>query len=252
MGKIQTSWEGASKRYHKIVGEKGHYYHRQVVLPNLLKLMQLKKGDSLLDLACGQGVLSRVIPPFISYTGVDLSTSLIDMAKKTQSQNHHFLLGDICSPLSIEKKNFTHAAIILALQNVEFPQKALENATTHLQNGGKLFLVLNHPCFRIPRQSSWEVDSKNNMQYRRVNRYLSSMKIPIQMHPGQKNSPMTTSFHFSLSELTLFLQKTGFMIEKIEEWTSDKKSTGGNSRRENLSRKEFPLFMMIQCVKNKF
>lgn len=249
----KTSWQPASQWYNSIVGEEGHYYHQAIILPGLERLMQLKaksKG-SLLDLACGQGVLGRQVPPDVEVYGFDIAPSLIKAASEyDRSRNHHYAVGDITKPLMLEKKDFTHAAIVLALQNIEHPQMAFANAAKHLKAGGKLFLVLNHPHFRIPRQSSWKVDEGNKVQYRRIDKYMSPMKIPIQTHPSKNEKSTTTfSFHYPLASYSLWLKESGFTIELIEEWCSDKVSTGKQAKMENRSREEFPLFMTIVARK---
>jgi ubiquinone/menaquinone biosynthesis C-methylase UbiE len=248
----RTEWEGVDRWYDQIVGQEGHYYHRQVILPKLLPLLQFKDFDSpaLLDLACGQGVLARQIPSHIPYWGVDLAPSLITEAKKKSGQNRQFVVGDICEPLPLDKHDFSHAAIILALQNVAKPNLAILNASRHLRKGGVLSLVLNHPCFRIPRQSSWGVDTGKKIQYRRVDSYLKPQKIPIQTHPSKGQvSSNTWSFHHSLSDFSRFLADAGFAILLIEEWTSDKISTGAAAKMENRARSEFPLFLTFLAQK---
>lgn len=244
-----TSWESSHKWYDTIVGEKGHYYHEHVVLPNSLKLLSLKQGDSLLDLGCGQGILSRHIPAHIDYVGIDASPSLIKEAKKRSQKPFH--VGDITKPLTLKHEQFSHAALILVLQNIEDHEKALENASQALKSGGKLLIVLNHPCFRIPRQSSWGVDEAKKLQYRRLDLYMSSLKIPIQTNPGAGEKSATTwSFHHPLSVYTEGLSKAGFVIAKMEEWLSDKQSTGAKARMENRSREEFPLFLALLAQKS--
>jgi ubiquinone/menaquinone biosynthesis C-methylase UbiE len=240
-----TSWQPVSEWYQKSVGESGHYYHEHIVLPNTLKLLQLNEESSLLDLGCGQGVLERQIPSNTYYQGYDISSSLIEYAKDhLASPAHHFGVADVTrATIPLQKKDFTHSAIILALQNMEKPENALKNAATHLRSGGKLVVVLNHPCFRIPRQSSWGIDEEKKTQYRRVDRYFSPMKIPITAHPGKTNSPVTWSFHEPISFYTHALASTGFTIETIEEWNSDKQSIGRSAKMENRGRAEFPLFL---------
>lgn len=247
-----TDWESVDRWYDQIVGQEGHYYHRQIILPKLLPLLSLDTFDSpsLLDLACGQGVLARNLPPHVPYWGVDLASSLIMEAKKKSRKNQHFLVGDICKPLPVDKKDFTHAAILLALQNVAHPDQALLNASHHMKVGGVLALVLNHPCFRIPRQSAWGMDASKKLQYRRVDSYLSPQKIPIQMHPSKgKASETTWSFHHSISDFSRFLADAGFAILLIEEWASDKTSTGPTAKMENRARAEFPLFLTFLAQK---
>jgi ubiquinone/menaquinone biosynthesis C-methylase UbiE len=177
---------------------------------------------------------------------VDAAPSLIREAQG--KSKHAFRVGDVTLPLNAG--TFTHATIILALQNIAEPLAVFKNAAAHLETGGQLVIVLNHPCFRIPRQSSWGVDEPKKLQYRRVDRYLSPLKIPIQTHPGKQASVETVSFHYPLSAYVQWLFEAGFTTELIEEWISDKRSTGANARMENRSREEFPLFLAIRSRKN--
>lgn len=248
----ETHWgeKDTAKWYDRIVGESGHYYHQSVIFPNLIRLLDLNSASKVLDLGCGQGILARQIPKEISYTGIDFSKPLIQTAKEYKNPNAYFLVADICKPLPLEKRDFTHATILLALQNVAHPEKALQAASHHLIKGGSLFLVLNHPCFRIPRQSHWGIDEQKKIQYRRIDRYLSPLKIPVLTNPGKgQKSEQTFSFHHSLSDISKFLHNSGFCISLIEEWTSDKKSTGKTAVMENRARLEFPLFLAIKAKK---
>lgn len=246
----KTSWESSASWYDETVGEKGHYYHEHVILPKLLQLIDCKKKDTkILDLACGQGILARALPKHVKYVGIDLAKSLIRFAKsRTKNPLHTFLELDATKKLPLPKKEFTVATVILALQNIEDPRLLLKNAFHHLEDKGKLFLVLNHPCFRIPRQSHWGIDEQKKLQYRRMDSYLSLQKIPIQMHPGQKTE-MTWSFHHSLADYSKMLKDSGFTILQMEEWVSDKKSQGAKAKMENRARREFPLFLTLVCQK---
>ena len=245
-----TSWETVKPWYNKIVGNQGHYYHQHVILPKTLQILNLNESSSVLDLACGQGILARHLPEKVPYTGVDIAPSLITAAKKeTQRHKCTFLVSDATKPLAVPKTHFSHCVCLLALQNVEKPEKLIQNAAIHLQEKGTFFFVINHPCFRIPRQSSWGIDAQKKLQYRRVDRYLSPLEIPILAHPGDPKSSQTLSFHFPLSQLTQMLAAAGFAIVAIEEWCSNKTSTGKAAKMENLCRKEFPLFMAVKAIK---
>lgn len=248
-----TSWEPVQQWYKDSVGDEGHYYHQHVVIPGVLRLLALNQtaASSLLDIACGQGILGRQIPKDSVYTGIDISPSLIKAAKQADSNpNHEYLIGDVLKPLPIKKKDFSHAAIVLAIQNFEEPFLAIQNAAKHLAPQGRLVIAMNHPCFRVLRQSSWKVDEVQKIQYRRIDRYSSSMKIPIQAHPSKgEDSSTTWSFHYPLAAYSLWLNQAGFAIELIEEWHSNKVSTGKAAKMENRSREEIPLFLAIKAVK---
>lgn len=248
--KKETSWKHVDKWYDNLVAKEGHYYHQEVIFPSIFKWITIQEETSILDIACGQGVLARQIPPHICYYGLDAAAPLIEKAKQyNKSKNHHFLVQDVTTPFSLKKNDFSYATIILAMQNIADPLKVLKNIYNHLHKSGKLIIVLNHPCFRIPRQTSWEIDQKKKLQYRRVDSYMSPLEIPILMEPGQKNaSQKTYSYHFSLTQISAFLFKSGFAISRLEEWCSNKTSMGGAAKMENRARKEFPLFLGIEAI----
>ncbi len=240
-----TAWSRVGKWYDEIVSRRGHTYHQEVIFPELKKWYKFKRSDAILDLGCGQGILARELPKGVGYVGIDAAKPLIQKAKRYS--NHQFSVGDVCKPLKIEKKDFSHAFIILALQNMNEGEKAIANGAKHLRKGGKLILVLNHPCYRIPRQSSWGTDKGKKLQYRRVDRYLSTLEIPIQMHPSQKEkSEKTFSYHHPISTYVQWMVKEGFSVTKLEEWRSHKSSNGKQAKMENRAREEFPLFLAIE------
>lgn len=243
-----SSWDAAAKWYSALLGEKGHYYHESVVWPNALRLLNLQPAMSLLDLGCGPGIFARYLPEPVMYCGVDLSKNMIEEAKrKIKRSSASFVVGDVASKkLRIEKTDFDRACMILSLQNMEHGATAVLNAARHLKTEGKLLLVLNHPCFRIPRQSGWGVDEQAKLQYRRVNRYLSPLQIPLQIHPGKgEKSEIFYSYHHPISEYAKWLSANNFCIESIEEWRSDKRSEGPKARMEDRSREEIPLFLAL-------
>ncbi len=243
-----TSWEQSGKWYNKIVGTRGHYFHENLILPNVLRLLNLEKNSTLLDIGCGQGILAKKIPPTIEYTGIDLAKNLINYAGQSdKNRKHIYYIADATKPIPSGNRNYSHAAAILALQNIENAASAIQQVSYCLQNKGKFIIVLNHPCFRIPRQSGWGI-GENQIQYRYINRYMSPLKIPINMHPGKNQSELTWSFHQPLSYYIQSLKANGFLVDSIEEWVSNKTSKGPAAGMENLARSEIPLFLAISSL----
>lgn len=245
-----TSWEPVSKWYNQAVGKEGHYFHQFVILPKLLDLLNLSEDSSVIDLACGQGILARHLPKSVEYLGIDIAPSFIREAiQLDKNPLHKYIVGDLSKPLVV-KQLFSHAAMILAMQNMAKPQLVIKHISSVLKPEGVFAIVMNHPCFRIPRQSSWGIDPEKKIQYRRIDTYLSEQKIPIKAHPSEgSHSAETWSFHYPLSSFTRWLHEAGFVIELIEEWCSDKKSEGKMAKMEDRSRNEFPLFLTILARK---
>lgn len=247
----KTSWGKVAPWYDKLVGEKGQYFHKQIILPGVLTLLELKPGMSLLDLGCGQGVLERALPKGISYTGVDVAADLVAFAKThSQHQQHVFLVADVTRPLVLPPVSFDRLTIVLALQNMQNWDGVFDNIQALLKVGGKAVLVLNHPYFRIPRQTAWGDDERTKQQYRKVFRYMSAMEIPIEMDPGRGGTKITWSYHRPLCELISLAASRRMAVARLEEWSSDKVSEGPKAKMENRARNEIPLFMAIVITKS--
>ena len=245
-----TSWSPVAKWYSGIVGDSGHYFHEHVIFPGLALLLDPKPGDSVLDVGCGQGVYARTLPHNVDYTGIDISKELILEAKKlTKNSKHNYYVADATKALPVPADSFDHAVSLLAIQNMKDGASMIQNTASSLKNRGDFVIVMNHPSFRIPRQSSWGRDEANKLEYRRINRYLSPLEIPINAHPGLSDSPMTWTYHQPLEYYVKALKSAGMVITDIEEWTSDKISVGKAKKSENRARSEFPLFLAIHAVK---
>lgn len=242
----KTSWDKVGQWYDRLVGEEGHYYHENVILPNLKRL--LGKYESIVDFGCGQGVLTSIIEPNIKYTGIDLSPHLIKIAtEKDKSPKHRYFVADATSKIP-DIYPADRVVMVLSLQNMKSPYKAVRNATKCLKDDGRMVIVINHPCFRIPKHSDWYEEA--GRRFRVEDKYMSNLEIPIDSSPyDNRNNQTTYSYHFPLSAISEMLTDNGLVISSMEEWVSPKKSTGIKAKIEDESRKEFPMFLTIVAMK---
>jgi len=247
--KQDTSWNSVAEWYDELLQQKPGTYQAELILPNVLRLVQLRNSDAILDLACGQGFFSREFAKTAAtVTGIDLSPRLIAAAKKHSPKTiiYHVASADAIPMIKDHSQNAV--VIVLAIQNIKNINGVFAECQRVLRPGGKLLMVLNHPAFRIPKASDWEHDKTTDIMYRRVSGYLSERTIPIDMHPGQKTQDQTVSFHRPLQVYSKSLAKAGFAITKLEEWNSHKKSQHGpRQKAEDTSRKEIPLFLCIEA-----
>ncbi len=248
-----TSWGGVANWYDNLVEKEASNYQKDVILPNLMRLVSPASGETILDLACGQGFFSREFAKQGSrVVGSDIAPELIKIAKDLSAKaklqiDYHVSSADNIKFL--KDQSVDKIIIVLAIQNIENLAGTLAESARVLKPNGKMFLVLNHPAFRIPKGSSWGFDG-NQIQYRRIDEYMSESKVPIQMHPGQKPSEMTVSFHRPLQIYFKAFKKAGFAVGGLEEWISNKKSEPGpRAKAEDKARKEMPLFMLIELIK---
>jgi len=250
-GRKPTLWDQASRWYDSLVGMSGSDYHQTIVMPGVLKMLELKPGRRVLDLACGQGVFSRfLLGKKIKPEGLDSSEELLRMARSRSVKSIPYHLGNASDAKLLDGQEFDGIACLLAVQNMEKIEPVFQNVARWLKPKGKFVMVLTHPCFRIPRQTHWGWDEEKKIEYRRVDRYANEMKIPMLTPPFVDKVNFTMTYHRPLQNYFSALLKAGLCVDSLEEWVSNKESAPGKrSRGENRARKEVPLFMAIRAVR---
>lgn len=251
MPKKDTSWGNVADWYNDLLEEGKDTYQEKVIGPNLIRLLKDFVGKDVVDIACGAGYFSRMFQKTgLKVSGVDIAPELIEQAKKISVDTSITYSVSPADKLPYREHSFDVATIVLALQNIENVKGVFEEASRVLKSQASFFVILNHPSFRIPKLSSWGFDEKENKQYRRVDGYLSESKVEIDMHPGSKDGEKTISFHRPLQYYSKLLYNSGFVIKRIEEWESHKKSEPGKrAHEENRIRKEIPMFLCLEAVK---
>ena len=276
-----THWGNVADWYDQLVGDEGSEYHQQVIIPGVLRMLDVKaertdKPLTILDLACGQGVLARKLAALkgagCSVVAVDAAAPLVEAAEKRNAVDKlpiryqvadatklltesGKLAVDLTPPGAARFEGVDAVTLILAIQNMTPLSPIWQAARTALKPGGSLIIVMMHPCFRVPQHSDWIWEDKGSggvgAQGRVVYEYLASNKIDIQTHPGQgKSSPTTTHFHRPLQAYINTLGNAGLLMDHVEEWISHKSSQPGPKKAAlDRARNQIPLFLAIRARK---
>ena len=78
----KTDWSNVAEWYDRLVGDAGSEYHQHVVLPGVMRLLDLQPKQRIVDVACGQGVLCRLLRERgAEVTGIDAAEPLIKAAR---------------------------------------------------------------------------------------------------------------------------------------------------------------------------
>lgn len=242
-----TSWGGVADWYDEYLKD-ADTYQAQVIAPNLMRILAIKDGEKVLDLGCGQGYFTREAQKFTKQVmGADISKELIARAK-AQTPDTQFHIAPADRLRFAGNAQFDAALCVLALQNMEDILAVFKEVKRVLKPGGRFVFVLNHPTFRVLKRSSWGWDDETKTQYRRIDGYLSSAKISVDMHPGKVKKANTISYHRSLQDFFKALHGAGLAVTRLEEWISHKHSgKGPRQKAEDLARREIPLFMCIEA-----
>lgn len=247
-----TSWNKVASWYDDLLSTDPDSYQSKVIVPNLLRVLDLKKGEEVYDLACGQGYFAGLFARNgAKVVASDLSKKLISIATEKLSKEIKFYVTSAEKAPFIKDKSIDTVVVVLAIQNIENVSGVFAECKRILKDGGRVVLVLNHPAFRVPQGSDWYFG--DGVQSRIVSKYLSESKVSIDMTPGEKDvkkKVKTISFHRSMQYYMKIFSKNGFAITRLEEWISHKQSQAGpRQKAEDTARKEIPMFMCVEVKK---
>lgn len=239
-----TSWERVAHWYNGWVGKRGSHYHRRVALPTVMELLALRSKEKVLDIGAGSGVLApHVARANGIYLGLELSPTLVKLARRYHMGKGEFVRGDarhLNTHSRIKTESFDAAVFLLSLQDMEPLDEILRGASSVLRPGGRLVIFMVHPCFRVPRQSGWEWDRHRKLNYRRVDRYLSPLTVPMKTHQGGT----TRSFHRPLTRYVSALSDAGLLLDALQEIPDAPMKAKGVTDNPDI-----PLFLALRARK---
>jgi len=151
-----TIWNEVAPRYHKRWASinQGPFQSTS----KLIQLLDINKGDKVLDLACGTGVVTKKIRQKVGRSGYvlggDTSVTAIKIAKKWNGSQSN--LGFV--NIDAENFNFSKPFDIITCQYALFffpnAQKALKNIKKNLKKTGKIGITVHGAAKKVPFFSS--------------------------------------------------------------------------------------------------
>ncbi len=120
-------------------------HSNQFGLELVLKLSEPKQSDSVLDIACGTGIVSCEFAKIVfQVTGIDLTPAMIEQAKVLQKDNNlnniTWKIGDV-SNLPFNDNMFSIIVTRYSFHHIMEPKKVLEEMKRVCVSGGKIMVM---------------------------------------------------------------------------------------------------------------
>ena len=145
-------WNEVAPRYHKrwATARKGPFQSTK----KLVELIDVKKGDHILDVASGTGVVTKLLKQKVGKSGfvvgADTATTAIKVAKKWNKKSPNLLFVNADAENFSFKEKFDIITCQYALFFFPNSQKALKNMKNSLKESGKLGISVHGHPDRVP------------------------------------------------------------------------------------------------------
>ena len=219
-------WEGKADYWDAQMGE-GNTFHNQLVAPAAARLLAPQPGETILDVACGNGQFSRQIAALgATVVAIDFSaTFLARAATRTTAHAERITYRqldatDEAALLALGAGRFDAAVCNMALMDMPTIAPLLRALRHLLKPGGRFVFAVQHPCFNsnATRLTLEEEDRDGELRETRGVRIAAYLQIPPGKGAGMPGEPAPHYyFHRPLHELFGECFAAGFALDGLEE-----------------------------------
>jgi ubiquinone/menaquinone biosynthesis C-methylase UbiE len=210
----EKEWDDAAQTWLDFV-RKGKDYHRDGLNnPATFELIGNTKGQTVLDVACGEGYNTRILArQGAEVVGIDFSEKMIELAKKEEEKKRlgiRYCVMDAADLKEFPDDHFDLATCFMSLQDVRNYRKAISEVARILKNHGRFVFSIPHPCFEsiIVRGKRTNVSE----------RYFGEMEYLLPWDMERLAKPFETlTFHRTLTDYVNALYRSKLLVLRLVE-----------------------------------
>jgi len=197
----------------------GDLFHKTFIYPAVLKLSDVSKSDKILDIACGNGALTRLLANTkAQITAVDFSENLIQCARARSMKytNIKFAVADATNKMALrrlaKRERFDVIICSMALQDMCLIKPLIASLKYLIASHGRFIFSIPHPCFN---SCFTKFDLLSHPSSMVINNYIACRQFKVQAKPGQPFAHL--AFHRPLSHICYLLFQEKFVLTGLVE-----------------------------------
>lgn len=219
-------WEANADYWDERMGDESNHFHRNIVRPHTEELLDIRPGDLVLDVACGNGNFSqRLAESGAEVTAFDFSGRLISHARRRRGDLTGKIEFHVCDATSFpgllnlkKDRPFDKAVANMAVMDIADIEPLFMAVSALLKPGGIFVFSTHHPCFARPED-----------------RYLTPAVYEGEAIWGQP--VLQYYYHRPLQDLFGLLFRYGFAIDGFFEEPDDSS--------------EYPVIIIVRAKKTR-
>ncbi len=218
-----SGWEEMAAWWDEKLGDEGDLWHRALIDPPLLRLAGEVAGLRVLDLACGNGYLSRRFArQGAQVVGIDASAPIIERARAREAREPLGIVYHVGSATTLEMLEDASVDLVIcnmALMDIEDAESAIQEVVRVLCPQGRFVASLSHPCFDKMNTSGWVVEQfyPHTTIWRKVSRYRELAADDVPWLKVSDKVVNTRAHHRPLSWYFRVLRAAGLVVTAFEE-----------------------------------
>ena len=220
-------WNQKSQFWDELHGDAGNLFHRRLVEPSVLQLLNLRTGEVILDIGCGNGALTRRLAERGGkVTAIDYSEGMLKAARARglgPSGNIDYRVVDatrVNALLDLGVGRYDAVVCSMALMDIPTVEPIFQAAIQLLVPGGRFVFATMHPAFNSnnPIFIHEKEDSGGVVSDHFGLKIREYLDVPPVKGSGAPNEPAPHYYyHRSLSQLLGCAFAAGFVMDALLE-----------------------------------
>ena len=221
-------WDEKACFWDERIGD-GNDFQRLLIGPATERLLEVRPGQRILDIACGNGVVARRLAELgARVVAIDFSAAFLDAAR-TRATAHadqiEYLLVDATSQdqlLALGERRFDGAVCNMALMDIATIDPLLQALSRLLKPTGRFVFSVTHPCFNFAGGSKLALEEDEDAEGKLRQTHMVTVTNYLHLTPtrgaGMPGEPSAHYyFHRPLGVLFGSCFAAGFVLDGIEE-----------------------------------
>ena len=219
-------WDAKAEYWDARIGD-SNAFQRHLVGPAAERLLAIQPGETVLDVACGNGVFARRLAQLgVRVVATDFSARFLELARARSSEHADRIdyrqvdATDEAQLLALGEARFDIAVCNMALMDMPVLDPLLRALPRLLTAGGRFVFAVPHPAFNsnAVRLTLEEEDRGGDVVETRAVKVTGYLRVPPGKGAGMPGEPAPHwYFHRPLSELLGACFAAGFVLDGLEE-----------------------------------
>jgi 2-polyprenyl-3-methyl-5-hydroxy-6-metoxy-1,4-benzoquinol methylase len=242
---VREIWDKNADYWNQRMGE-GNDFHRMLIGPTQERLLNLRPGETVLDIGCGNGQFARRMAQLgARVVALDVSPRMIDNARANTCEHQERIdyrvidATDRSALVALGPRRFNAAVCTMAMMDMASIDPLASSLGRLLKTGGRFVFSVSHPCFNsagvklIAEEGTTEAGDL-------VTRYRITVSEYMRPKPtkgvAMKGQP-APQYYFDRPISSLFNTcfKSGFALAGIEEPTFRVSADDGRANWSNIT-----------------
>jgi ubiquinone/menaquinone biosynthesis C-methylase UbiE len=235
---IRAIWDSKAAFWDERMAD-GNLFQRVLIAPASERLLGVRPGHMLLEVACGNGVFSRRLADLGAHVvATDFSASFLELARGRASahpERIEYRLLDATDEgqlLALGEARFDAAVCNMGLMDMAAIDPLLRALRRLLKPDGCFVFSILHPAFNIAGASTVSLEEEDRdgtiVETLRVN-VANYLRVPPTRGAGMPGEPMPHLYvHRSFSALFGACFAAGFVVDGLEEPAFGPEHRGGH------------------------